>query len=185
MASQRRYAAASSWTTSGDERRTFVRRARHYPEVRSEAYCVMFRIFPRGGKAMARYGRRKVAAILVTFTVVWGYLNCVAPDRRDALRGVGTRTPGAAFRERLSGEPVQALAVVEELMVDSLSVSGETFPRARLRTTAGHPFTLLLASTRAALPSPGDTVRVRGRYDWGLKGGTVTVTKDGWLHAPG
>lgn len=141
-------------------------------------------LFPRSNKALYRYGRHKVVAILVTFVVVWSWLNWFAPDLRDTLRGFGIRTPGAAFRERLSGEVVQARAVVEDVLADSVSADGVTFRRARLRSVAGHPFLLLHSEPTDPVAAPGDTVRVRGIYEWGLRGGTVSTSESGWVRTP-
>lgn len=131
---------------------------------------------------MRRYGRNKVVAAVVTFVVLWIWLKFFAPDWRDTLAGFGTRTPGYAFRERLSGVVVQSRAVVEEMLPDSSVAGSEPLRRAKLRAPDGHPFTLQRAADKPLPLSPGDTVRVRGIYDWGLRGGAVTITKEGWLH---
>jgi len=138
-------------------------------------------ILPRGRAARQRYGRNKVVAALVTFAVLWIWLTYFAPDWRDALAGFGTRTPAYAFRERLSGVTVQTRAVVEEVLPDSSAAGPRPLRRARLRTLDGHPFTLQEATDEPLPLAPGDTVVVRGLYDWGLRGGAVTVTDEGWL----
>ncbi len=130
---------------------------------------------------MQRYGRSKVVAILVTFAVVWVWLKWFAPDWRDTLQAFGTRTPEVAFRERRSGAWVQAEAKVENALPDSADAAGTMFHRARLRSADGHPFTLLHTEDAKHAPAEGDSVRVRGVYDWDLKGGAVTVTDDGWV----
>ncbi len=55
---------------------------------------------------------------------------------------------------------------------------------ATVDTDAEESPTYSIADLWEELPAPGDTVRVRGVYDFGLRGGTVTVTKEGWLRAP-
>ena len=74
-------------------------------------------IFPRTRKQQARYGRHKVVAAGITFALVWFGLKWLAPDARDALEGLGTVKPGDAFRERTSGETVQARVVVEAVLL--------------------------------------------------------------------
>lgn len=130
---------------------------------------------------MQRYGRSKVIAALVTFFVLWAWLKWFAPDWKDNLQGFGTRPPDVAFRERKSGFWVQTEANVEAVLPDSADGAGATFHRARLRSTAGHPFTLMHRLEGERAPAEGDSVRVRGVYDFDLKGGAVTVTKDGWV----
>jgi hypothetical protein len=130
---------------------------------------------------MQRYGKRKVVAAAVTFAVLWAWLTWFAPDWKDNLQGFGTRPPDVAFRERKSGAWVQTAAKVESALPDSADAAGTVFHRARLRSVAGHPFTLLHTEDGKHAPAEGDSVRVRGVYEWDLKGGAVVVTKDGWV----
>ena len=130
---------------------------------------------------MQRYGRSKVIAILVTFAVVWAWLTWFAPDWKENLQGFGTRTPDVAFRERRDGVWVQARATVEAPLPDSADAAGTMFRRARVRAADGHPFTLMHRERPAKAPAPGDSVHVRGVYDWDLKGGVVIVTDEGWV----
>ena len=136
-------------------------------------------ILPRGRGQSARYGRHKVVAALVTFAVVWIWLKWFAPDVRESLEAFGVRTPEHCFREKVSGELVQARVTVEETLPDS-AVAGTPLGRWRVRSDDGHPFLLL---AEGPLPgAPSDTLRLRGRYDWDPRGGTVRVLEeDGWI----
>lgn len=137
-------------------------------------------VFSRDRHAYQRYGRNKVIATLVTFAVVWVAVKWVYPGVGDAISGLALRTPGLAFRERLTGEPVQTTAVVEVVLADSTDAEG-VLVRHRLRTMKDHPFTLLEASPGMGA-GVGDTVRVRGVYVWDLTGGSVDVRIEGaWL----
>jgi hypothetical protein len=137
-------------------------------------------IFPRTRGARQRYQRHKVIAIVVTFAVGWAAWKLL-PD--GALPARWTRppppTPDSAFRDRASGMTVEATAVVEEALPDSVDALGAgSLRRWRLRTVTGHPFVLVedvLVEPPGAgpAPAPGDTLRVRGTYEWSNTGGTV------------
>ncbi len=138
---------------------------------------------PRAKGTPRRYHRNKAFFALGTFLVVYALLRWFAPDLRDDLQGFALRTPGNAFRERRSGDLVQARARVEEALRDSTGADGDIVSRWRVRSLADHPFTVLVRpGDFAALP--GDTVRVRGFYDWDTKGGVVNTLEEGWVKSP-
>lgn len=132
-------------------------------------------IFPRGAAGRQRYHRHKVIAVLVTFAVLWGAVKLLPRGtlfgRLDSTRP----TPAEAFRERRSGATVHAVAVVEKALSDSLVPgSFRGLRRWRMRSTDGHPFTLLQdPGGRPASAAPGDTLTVTGVYRWDTTGGIV------------
>jgi hypothetical protein len=135
---------------------------------------------PRSGRASATYHRRKLIFAAVTFVVVWLGIRWFAPDLQERLRALGTRTPGGAFRDRISGEAVETRAVVEDALGDSTDAAGEVIARWRMRSLADHPFTLLARKGEFG-GAAGDTVRVRGIYVWDTRGGVVSGLDEGWI----
>ena len=138
---------------------------------------------PRAPGAPRRYHRNKAFFALGTFLVVYALLRWLAPDLRDDLQGFALRTPGNAFRERRSGDLVQARARVEEALRDSTGADGDIVSRWRVRSLKDHPFTVLVRPGDF-VAQPGDTVRVRGFYDWDTKGGVVNTLEEGWVKSP-
>lgn len=139
-------------------------------------------IIPRGKQDLARYGRHKVVAALVTFAVAWIVVQWVAPGIRDALEGIALRTPDHCFRERRSGDIVQTRILVEEALPDSTTADGTTLRAWKVRSLGGHPFVVLDREPSLDPAAPTDTLRVRGLYDWNSRGGTVRVDGNGWIH---
>lgn len=139
-------------------------------------------IFPRSRARQHRYMRRKLIAIVITFGVGWLFVKflpeSVLPERWTAG---GAATPREAFRGRQSDVWVRAEAVVEKIQSDSLDAAGDRgLRRWRMRSTAGHPFTLLQDPVGGLLRAqPGDTVSVRGTYRWDTSGGTVLASREG------
>jgi subtilisin family serine protease len=144
-------------------------------------------IFPRGRKALQRYGRNKVIAILVTFAVLWIYLKVFAPrglllSRLDWEPRVVT--PGKAWDERWSNVVVGADGVVEAVFSDSVLASAGgaaalVLRRTKVRTVEGHPVIVLhdAGAVGPGRPDVGDSVSVKGMYDWSTGGGVVRAVR--------
>jgi len=88
----------------------------------------------------------------------------------ESLEAIVLRTPEKAFEQRATGEMVHAIAVVE-------AVPGDSVGGWRLRTLEGHPFAVVHVGTPVL--AVGDTVVVRGAYDWDTRGGTVDTKGTG------
>jgi hypothetical protein len=130
-------------------------------------------IGPRTQRQRQRYLRHKVIAILATFALGYAAVKLFVPRDHEAfqsLEALVLRTPEKAFRERATGEMVHAVAIVEAVPGDSSDVW-------HLRTLEGHPFD---AIHEGAVPlAVGDTVVVRGAYEWTLQGGAVDTKGTG------
>ncbi|MEZ5063931.1 MAG: hypothetical protein R3B81_04310 [bacterium] len=126
-------------------------------------------IGPRTRKQRQRYLRHKVIAIVATFVLGYGLFRFLFPvGQREAFEGLESlvlRSPARAFEERVSGEMVHAVAVVEAAPTDSV-------PGWQVRALDGHPFAIVdvPGDFRA---EPGDTIVVRGSYEWNTRGGIV------------
>jgi hypothetical protein len=122
-----------------------------------------------------RYGRHKAIAILVTFALGWLAVRFWAPEWKGSLPWAFADSPRRAFEERRSGVPVRAFGIVEAALPDSSLAAGVAV-RWRARTRDGHPFTWLQDPASSAVPAaPGDSLMLRGRYEWDSTGGTVVT----------
>ena len=124
-------------------------------------------IGPRTRGQRQRYLRHKVIAILATFALGYAAVRLYVPRDHaalEALEAIVLRSPGQAFEQRATGEMVHAVAVVE-------AVPGDSSATWRMRTLKGHPFDLMGSGVVGL--AVGDTVVVRGAYDWDPRGGSV------------
>ena len=127
-------------------------------------------MIPRTRAGTRRYQKSKVWAILITFGLGWIVLKSFPVDTERIVQTLISPppAPGEAFRERESGIPVQARAVIESADPAEPGVW-------KARSLDGHPFRLVWEAAGPP-PAAGDTLLVRGTYEWDPEGGRVAVS---------
>ena len=137
----------------------------------------------RGSRDRTR--RRYAAFLLVALLLATALL----VERFPGERSAGQPEPAAeehsadgdaavheAYDERRSGIVLQAAGVVERVLPDDLR--GDRHQRLVLRLASGH--TLLISHNIDLAPrvplSAGDTLQVRGQYEWNEQGGVIHWT---------